>query len=100
MGASDFTSEVKGTNEKELIESFERAMEASRFEDGNSPYSGGLGTLNGIVILTDPFPDRKEWSKRKKADVIQYMLDRAEKWENALAVKTNDSFLIAAWLAH
>lgn len=98
MGASSYSAEIKGQNEKRFIKKFNAAIESERIEYGTDPYSGSLGTLSGVRIVSDPLPGRK-WTRKKKNEVVDLLLDRCEKWENALAVKTSNSFLVVAWLA-
>lgn len=98
MGASSWTAEFKGQDEKRFIKKFNEAMDQERIYYGTDPYSGSLATLSGVRIVSDPLPGRK-WTKKKKREVIDNLLDRAEKWEDALAVKTSNSFLVVAWLA-
>ena len=98
MGASGYEREFKTTSARVLTKTFKQWIEEEGSEYGSNPYSGSLATLTGITIVSDPYPNSK-WTNKKKRDVISFLYDRAQKWDDALAVKTSKSFLIVAWLA-
>jgi stress-induced morphogen len=98
MGAHNYEAFIQGQDEAKFVKEFNAAIQQSRYEDGHSSYSGGIGTLQGVKVVSDPFPNMK-WTQKKKNLVYDHLLNDAEKWEYALAVKTTKGFIVAAWLA-
>jgi len=92
MGANYVSFNTTGT-EKEVQILFEREQEQDRYENGHC-YSGGIGMANGLSFKSNVFQSDRE------AD--EWLMDHAEKWEDALAVIVREGdmkshFRIGAW---
>jgi len=97
MGSHSLEMEIKAKNSEQLKKKFYKIKDQCTREYGTDPYNGTWSTIPGVKIISDPFPEMKSWTKKKKYKVIDYLLNHSEKWENALAVKTRNSYLIAGW---
>jgi hypothetical protein len=98
MGAFSYEEIFKTTDKDELFKEFNALKEADHIYYGLNPYSGSLATLTGLQIVPDPYPD-DPWDEDKERRVIDHLYDIAEKWDDALAVKMPDSFIVVALLA-
>jgi hypothetical protein len=87
MGACFNTMTAKGTPQ-EVRKAFEQKQEQDRYENGHV-YSGGLGMAPGLTFTNKTFDDTR--------DAYEWLADHAQKWDNALAVKIGDEYLIGAW---
>lgn len=65
--------------ESELRKYWDRYMEQDRYENGTDPYSGTFSTTRGLIVKTQVF------ESEAKAD--EYILERTQKWEAAMAVR-------------
>lgn len=81
MGAHFMSDSITGT-EAEIRKRFEEAQEADRYENGHS-YSGGYGMATGLKFRRETF------DTDDAAD--DWLMDHAEKWAEALAVKVKAS---------
>ncbi|MFH1526562.1 MAG: hypothetical protein ABIG69_07915 [Bacteroidota bacterium] len=96
MGSHNLNMEIKGQDKERFLKTFRKIQDAERREYGTDPYSGTWATIPGVTIVSDPYPNRK-WTSKKKDEVLQWIEDNTRKWENAKAVKTSNSFLVAGW---
>ncbi len=86
MGAEvSFTSFDGKLSVEELRKEFYKYQEQCAYESGHS-YSGQLNMCNGLKVSDVKFDDD---TKAK-----QYIIDHTSKWENALAVKCNNKWLV------
>lgn len=96
MGASSKFMSLNADLSKEQVEKiFEERQEEDRDYYGNDPYNGSWTTFCGIKFISKVF-DTEDGA-------VDYILENAEKWGYALAVKVeepnNCSWLIGGWAA-
>ncbi len=95
MGACFITGSFCGEKtQAEVKTAFYKAQVDDRFESGGNEYSGGFGSVPGLIFTG------KEFSSHSDAE--KYISNTAKKWEKALCVKFIDSkdrshWLIGAW---
>jgi hypothetical protein len=90
MGASFVSFKMKGA-QADIRRRFADAQEQDRYENGHS-YSGGIGMASGLRFVASSFDDEK--------NAEDWLVDHAQKWEEALAVRLNgkpDEYVIGAW---
>lgn len=96
MGANFQTMSVPATLRRDQVESeFEKAQDQDRYENGHS-YSGGFGMATGLKFHERAFDNA--------AAADDYLVDAAQKWADAIAVKIknadgSESWHIGAWCA-
>jgi len=95
MGAHYLQMIIK-TTEKKFYKFYEKIVEQERIEYGTDPYSGSWATIERVMIVNDPYPERK-WTKKKYQDVSNWIADNTEKWECAKAVKTSKGYMVGGW---
>ena len=99
MGATNYREIITAADDDQLKKVFNYMRSEYQLEYGRNAYSGTLATLTGIQVVKDPYPNA-EWSKIKEQKVEDYLLKRAEKWQDALAVKMDKQhYFVVAWLA-
>ena len=98
MGACFDTMEIRTKSEKLLKSKFKKIQDQCRREYGTNPYNGTWTTLEGIRVINDPMPGKK-WTAKKKMMIEDYLEEKAQKWEFALAVKANGCYIVGGWLA-
>lgn len=92
MGASSYIEKRDGTKKfSEIKKEFLADIKEAIVEYGTDSYSGTIGTLTGIKESPKTFTDEEA--------AEDYLLEKAEKWDKAIAVKCNGSWIIGAWLA-
>lgn len=96
MGAHELYMVLKGNlTENEVKNKFYERQENDLKEYGENPYNGSFSTFCGIDIKQLIFSSRLE--------AENYILNKSEKWEKALAVKIlneqEDFWLIGGWAA-
>ena len=88
MGANYDDRTYPGTlSEQEVREKFAADQDQDRYENGNC-YSGGIGMATGITFTGEVFPTQEE--------AHEYLMDAAEKWGDALAVRAGDIWIVGA----
>jgi len=98
MGANYVELKLKGSHQQ-VRKLFESAQDDDRYENGHC-YSGGIGMARGLKFVSKSFTDERE--------AAEWIMDHAQKWEEALAVRigeggqwsTDDEkqvYLIGAW---
>lgn len=91
MGAQYLTFAIPANQDPQ--EAFAKRRRDDLHEFGHNPYSGTFGAIRGLTVTTHRFGAR--------AEAARYCEERAEKWENALAVRfTEDGkewWLIGGW---
>ena len=90
---------IKARTEKALGKKFLDLQKECEYYHGHDPYNGTWSTMHGILIKKDPFPERKRWTKKKYNDVLEWIWDNTNKWDNAYAIKTPKGYLIGGWAA-
>ena len=98
MGTHNLGMEINTTVEKKFKKLFrdQQKHDLAHYGDQDG-YNGSWSTIPGVRIVSDPFPERKHWTAKKKRDVMEWIYDHTEKWESAKAVKTNKSYLVGGW---
>lgn len=97
MGATNVSFTMAGdSNTKEVRERFDEIREECLYEYGHDPYNGTFSTIRDIKFSSETFDDIE------KAE--DYCLEKAEKWEYAIACKYKDKngklmWLVAGWAA-
>lgn len=93
MGAEFQVMTVNSTNRVKIKKQFKSAQETDLYDNGHF-YSGGFGMAPGLE-----FNDSKTFETYDEAE--QWLLDNAQKWENAIAVPVKDGkkiiYAIGAW---
>ena len=98
MGSHNLGMEIKTTVEKKFKKLFRQQQDSDLAYYGHQDgYNGSWSTINGVRIVSDPFPERKQWTAKKKRDVMGWIYDSTQKWEPAKAVKTSKSYLVGGW---
>lgn len=89
MGAS-FNCIAEIGTETEIRAKFAQIQDQDRYENGHV-YSGGFGMAEGLTFTNKTFATNKE--------ARDWLLDNCQKWDNALAAKVGDHWVIGAWCA-
>jgi len=82
MGACFDSRTFKASSEKKLKEDFAEYQEHMCNENGQDSYAGHIGIANGLIIENKTFKNENE--------AHDYVSNRAEKWQAAVAVKVGD----------
>lgn len=82
MGACFDSRAFKASSEKKLKEDFTEYQEYMCQEHGFDAYAGHIGIARGLIIENKVFKNEKE--------AYNYVFNRAEKWQAAIAVKVGD----------
>jgi len=102
MGATSLSMIIKihTDNFYAVAEKFEQIQKKYREHYGTDHYNGTWSTMNGIRIITDPIPQMSKWTNKKFRAVEDYILNNvAQKWEQAIAVKTPKGYFVVGWAA-
>lgn len=95
MGACSVFMTVNSTDIETVRNAFADKQERCRDEYGNDPYNGTFSTFHGIDL------DYKKFVNENEAR--RYILDKSEKWGNAIAVIVDDEkgrrVMIGGWAA-
>jgi len=97
MGASNVSFTMKGSATKaEVKQRFRDEQEEGIYMNGHDPYNGTFSTIQSVKFHDKVFDNESE--------AEDYCLDKAEKWEYAIAVKYKDDkgelqWLVAGWAA-
>ena len=97
MGANFLQTVIHTSVEKKFYSRYDQMVQAEKAYYGTNPYSGTWALKPEVRIVSDPFPERKRWTRQKKDAVMEWIMDNAEKWEPALAVKGKGLYLVGAW---
>jgi hypothetical protein len=82
MGASFNDYTFKASDEKTLRSSFQKLQDNLCLDHGSDSYAGHLGIARGLQIVNKSFKTTNE--------AHEYVVEQAEKWGSALAVKVGD----------
>lgn len=82
MGAINLDMKIKATTSSELKSKFRDICEQSRYENG-SQYSGDWGMKHDVKVVSTSLTDEN--------DIIEFLEKKADKWDDALAVKFNEN---------
>lgn len=93
MGANFDYRTYKNTGKEHVKKQWDEDHSQDLYDNGHS-YSGGIGMTNGVKWLSNVFKTFEE--------AENYVMDNAEKWEEALAVRYQDEkgeehYLIGGW---
>ena len=97
MGSHNLEVFIKTKSEKVFKKKMDELFERERQYHGSDPYSGSWATIDGVRIVSDPFPEMKKWTKKKVEKVEEWLLDNTQKWEPAKAVKTSTGYIVVGW---
>ena len=102
-GANGLTLFIKTTSENLFLKKFRQIVNdyASEYDDPEDmQYAGTWANVPGIRIIPLPaqFANRSI-TKKVEREIYDYLLKNADKWENALAVKTKKGYYVGAWSA-
>ena len=98
MGAHFLDMIIKTQSEEKCLKKFWEIYDSDRTYYGTNPYSGSWATMDGILIVKDPYPE-KRWTKKKYRDIIEWLEDNTDKWCNAKAIKSTKGFIVGGWAA-
>jgi len=96
MGAQYISRAIKETGRKDIEKKFREIVEECIYEYGHDSYNGTFSTMSGVSVVNRTF------SNRDNAE--EYIIDKAEKWGDALAVTVKEEgkepyTLIGGWAA-
>lgn len=97
-GANGISTIIKTQSEAQFKKKFDYLVAQDKAYHGHDPYSGSWSVVPGVKIIPIPaeFQDKKI-TKNMIVKIRNYLLDIAEKWEPALAIKTSKGYIVAAW---
>jgi len=98
MGACFETMVIRTKSEKLLKSKFRKIQKQCRIEYGTNPYNGTWSTVEEIKVISDPMSDKK-WTKKKIRMIEDYLCEKAQKWDYAVAVKAKNYYIVGGWLA-
>lgn len=91
MGSSYNQLTIKAATRKEAETKFAMLQDQDRYENGHS-YSGGIGMARGLAFASETFATKEA--------AEEWLVDNAEKWGPAIAVRSGDTpnaWIVGAW---
>ena len=97
MGGTIIDMEIKKRSEKLMRKEFAMIQGYERQTYGTDPYAGTWGNVDKVRVVS--YKPVSRWTKKAKREAMDYLYCKVVKWEEAEAIKTNDSYLICAFVA-
>ena len=98
MGGHYIQMFIKTKSKKAFEKKLEEILRHERSYHGTDPYSGSWATIHDFQNVSDPFPERKRWTKKKYEDVEKWLDDNTHKRE-AKVIKTSTGYLVGGYAA-
>jgi hypothetical protein len=98
MGAHYLQMFIKTKSKKVFDKKLEEILIQERSYHGTDPYSGSWTTISDFKNVSDPFPERKRWTKKKYQDVEKWLEDNTDKRE-AKVIKTSTGYIVGGMAA-
>jgi len=98
MGAQYLQMFIKTKSKKVFEKRLQEILEGERSHYGSDSYSGHWPTITHFQNVSDPFPERKRWTKKKYLDVEKWLEDNVGK-RDAMIIKTSTGYIVGGLAA-